>query len=472
MRLLYVFLLISCSLSVSADTSKYTWLNIFVTDKGKDRVTAIPIDSVSDMRFIRHNEMSDFYDSISIVLKNEQKCILSMNDVSEYSLGSNVPTLYITTNPVVSEISSKSEYLSAKFSMNCYGNYEDLDNVSVNIRGRGNSTWGYAKKPYRLKFEKKVSLCGLKKAKSYVLIANYIDNTLMKNAIAFKIGELLNMPYTNHSIPVNVVLNGKFKGAYMLSEKIGINSGSVDIDEEEGIIWEMDSYFDEEYKFKSQIYNLPVMVKDPDLIEIVNPKDGQTAEVAVDELLKKWQADFEQMEASVKTGNPENFIDIEQAVNYLLVNLVALNWELNWPKSVYLFKENAESLYKMGPLWDYDCAFNFQNSFDRKLFLSGDIFVGAKFYLDLIKSEVFKSAFEQKWILFKTELFPQVLEYMDEYAGIVKVSALQNGECWPGTGPDGNGRSSEDFSAALSELKDWLIKRVEFIDEAPYYGFF
>ena len=218
-------------ISFSSSASTPTWLNIFTNENGKTRVVATPLDDISEINFSKDDDNADYYSTISVVRKNGETKAVSMDNVTDYSLGTNVPTIYINTKPEVEEISSKTEYLPATFSMECYGDYEDVDDVSVNIRGRGNSTWSFSKKPYRLKFDKKISLCGLTKAKSFVLIANYVDGTLMKNAIAFKIGQLLEMPFTNHSIPVSVVLNGRYKGAYMLSEKIGINSGSVNIDE-------------------------------------------------------------------------------------------------------------------------------------------------------------------------------------------------------------------------------------------------
>ena len=90
------------------------------------------------------------------------------------------------------------------------------------MKGRGNSTWGYPKKPYRLKLNKKAEICGLGKAKNYVLLANHLDPTLMLNSVAFKIGRLLELPFTNHAIPVDVVLNGIYKGSYLLTEQIEV----------------------------------------------------------------------------------------------------------------------------------------------------------------------------------------------------------------------------------------------------------
>lgn len=103
------------------------------------------------------------------------------------------------------------------------------------------------------------------KAKNYVLLANHLDPTLMLNSVAFKIGRLLELPFTNHAIPVDVVLNGIYKGSYLLTEQIEVKENRVDLDENNSVMWELDSYWDDEPKFKSTAFNLPVMVKDPDL---------------------------------------------------------------------------------------------------------------------------------------------------------------------------------------------------------------
>ena len=130
-----------------------------------------------------------------------------------------IPELTITTtDPSIAEIPSKDYYLEGTLAVNGRGGYEDYTG-KTEVKGRGNSTWGYPKKPYRLKLNKKAEICGLGKAKNYVLLANHLDPTLMLNSVAFKIGRLLELPFTNHAIPVDVVLNGIYKGSYRCSFK-------------------------------------------------------------------------------------------------------------------------------------------------------------------------------------------------------------------------------------------------------------
>ena len=94
------------------------------------------------------------------------------------------------------------------------GMYSDIEADTVEFRGRGNSTWGMKKKPYRFKMKKKAAVCGLPKAKTFALIANYIDCSLMRNAVSLWVANYLQMPFANHCIPVRVYFNDILKGEY------------------------------------------------------------------------------------------------------------------------------------------------------------------------------------------------------------------------------------------------------------------
>ena len=398
-----------------------THLNIFYTDSlGVERVHSAALKDIGGITFGRCDTTNDYSD---ILIDSTR---VSMDSVKSYQLGTNVPLIRIYTDSVVNDVFSKEIYLSGYATLEGYGHYEDLDSTSLGIRGRGNTSWVEPKKPYRLKFSKKQSLCGLAAAKSFVLIANYIDATHSRNAFAFKLSQLLEMPYANHSIPVNVEFNGIPKGAYMLSEKIGIGKGSVNIDELTGIMWELDANYDEDYKFMSPIYNLPVMLADPDpedILEELNnklfppeepeepgeevkdpenpeetgeeikesesseetgaevkgfenqegfgeelrepekaeePNDSVPERLTAEEWFENWKDDFIRMEQSVKNGTPEETIDLNQLVDYVLVFLVTGNNDIDWPKSVKLYKQDKDSLYVFGTggefVWGYGYA--------------------------------------------------------------------------------------------------------------------
>ena len=318
-----------------------------------------------------------------------------------------IPELTITTtDPSIAEIPSKDYYLEGTLAVNGRGGYEDYTG-KTEVKGRGNSTWGYPKKPYRLKLNKKAEICGLGKAKNYVLLANHLDPTLMLNSVAFKIGRLLELPFTNHAIPVDVVLNGIYKGSYLLTEQIEVKENRVDLDENNSVMWELDSYWDDEPKFKSTAFNLPVMVKDPDLTT---------------EQFEYWKKDFNafttQFAKEPLEGNSYvDMIDIESVAKFLITFNLVHNMEINHPKSVFLHKE-GNGKYVMGPIWDFDWAYDYEgtsNHFGRyntPLFSSSMNGVGTAFFQRFLQDSRVKAIYKRTWQDFKNNKLDALLQYI------------------------------------------------------------
>ena len=361
-----------------------------------------------------------------------------------------IPELTITTtDPSIAEIPSKDYYLEGTLAVNGRGGYEDYTG-KTEIKGRGNSTWGYPKKPYRLKLNKKAEICGLGKAKNYVLLANHLDPTLMLNSVAFKIGRLLELPFTNHAIPVDVVLNGIYKGSYLLTEQIEVKENRVDLDENNSVMWELDSYWDDEPKFKSTAFNLPVMVKDPDLTT---------------EQFEYWKKDFNafttQFAKEPLEGNSYvDMIDIESVAKFLITFNLVHNMEINHPKSVFLHKE-GNGKYVMGPIWDFDWAYDYEgtsNHFGRyntPLFSSSMNGVGTAFFQRFLQDSRVKTIYKRTWQDFKNNKLDALLQYVDDYAVMLKPSVERNSELWENT---------RSFDTKVKELKTWLRNRADYID--------
>ena len=111
------------------------------------------------------------------------------------------------------------------------------DGKMVEIRLRGNSTMWLPKQPYRIKFPEKFSPLGLNhaKEKSWVLLANDADKTLLRNAVAFKAAKIMNDdPANNRFVPsiilVDLYLNGDYKGNYHLTDQVEVATGRVNVE--------------------------------------------------------------------------------------------------------------------------------------------------------------------------------------------------------------------------------------------------
>lgn len=433
----------------------------------------------------------DNMDAIEITNTNGKVDRVRENFIDSIVFGHNVPVININLKdyPNITDLFKgngfdKTTIYAATISIDGNGYYDDLKETDIEFRGRGNSTWSMPKTPYRFKFEKKKDLFGLPKAKSFALIANYLDPTLMRNAIAFKLAQMLEIPFQNHCIPVEVYLNGNYRGAYFLTEKIGVGGGSVDIDEEKGLLFELDSYFDENYKFKygwqtsssSSIKTLPVMVKDPDLDELQETLADKGFNA--NNYFKEWQKDitaaFDAIVTRDKSESLTDVVDIDSFTDYLLVYLVTCNREIRHPKSTYLYKEGLgkDYVYKFGPAWDFDWAYTYDGyegavSYNKVL-LDGDGDTnGGTFFRTFAQNKEVRELFDQKWEKFYNELWPELQKFMDEYAAVIEPSAITNGTKWTGTSGI---VSSFKFRENYKTLCDWLKKRVEWANTHKNHG--
>ena len=359
-----------------------------------------------------------------------------------------IPHLYITTEGNA-DITSKNNYLQADISIDGRNIYSDYTGTT-RIKGRGNSTWGLPKKPYRLKLDSKASLLGLSTEKDWVLLANYLDGTDMLNAIAMKLGKLLNMPYTNNIIPVELTLNGTYKGLYMFTEQVEAESSRVNTGDE-GVLLELDKNFDEPWQFKSASFNLPVMVKYPD--------------VTSNEELTTIKAQFEQMEALIAApdfpgNNYLDLIDGGSVADYLIVYMLTDNEEINHPKSTYIYKTSTGK-YTMGPIWDFDWAFGYEgsnthfSSYSRPLFWSSSS-VGTLFFSRILSDPQIKEMVRQKWSDFKSGKLTELLAFADEYSTLIEGARYYDYQLWK--------RGGADFTNEVSNLKTWLNNRVSYLD--------
>lgn len=418
----------------------------------------------------------NFDEDAAMIIVNESDS-LRMSEIEYFKVGKNTPRIDIVTNNPIKEITSKTVYEAGTLTFNGMGIYDDVE-ASVNIRGRGNSTWAYCpKKPYRLKFEKKQKLGNMRKCKSFALLANWIDESMMRNPAAFFSGQLIGMPYINDVLPVDVYLNGYYKGTYMLTEKVGINSGSVDLSDEDevnSIMFELDmnSADADEYPFRDSAFGIQIKYSDPDA-----PEDDEEREA----WLKEWRDDFNDFAETVKTAEADSIFekcDLNSLAKYIFVNNLTVNQELNHPKSVYIWKVRGGK-YNFGPCWDFDwcCGYGptynpypsatYKNPLLHKG--AGDYRgIGAAFFLPLVQNETFMAEFESVWREFYDEHLDEFWQKYEEYVNLQEPSAAHQGAVNDFNGSTYNKLAK--YRENVAKQRAWLENRIEFINSDPNRG--
>ncbi len=397
---------------------------------------------------------NDFSENLIYQLKAED------GSIKEYAIQieliPEIPHLYIQTEND-EKITSKDNYITADLKIDGKEIHKDFEG-RTGIRGRGNSSWALPKKPYKLKLDSKEGLFGLVPAKKWILLAEYLDGSMLYNAVPFKMGEMLGIPYTNHIIPVEVTLNGEYQGFYAFTEHKEVKEGRIDIGEE-GWLLELDSYFDEPLKFKSDKYQLPVMLQYPKADDM-SPEEG----LAVLHEVKK---DFEKLENLIFDDSfPRNgYLDLFDHfafVNYMLVYQLTKNSEISHPKSTYINKKK-DGKYNMGIIWDFDWGFGYSNTQHYRLstansaLLYGDA-PGTQFFNRIMEDPYIRAVFKVRWDWFRINHFEELKAYVKAYAEQVSQAYKKDHDIW------GKRDSTGDLEKDLDRLLTWLDARAEYLD--------
>ena len=285
-----------------------------------------------------------------------------------YERKTNLPCIYINTEGNKA-ISSTETYSYATM---VYVDENDGQTTydSLQIRGRGNSTWGLRKKPYRIKFHEKEKFLGkgYAKAKSWTLLANAADKTMMRNALTSAMGQFLGMAFNPAAKFVDLVLNDVYLGTYQVSDQVEVRAHRVDIVEQDyplpddaditgGYLLEVDGFADGNC-FKTSTYGVSVRIHNPDEDEIVSRQQTYITD---------YVNQFERALASSSYADAKKgyrqFVDSTSLANWYLATEVSANVDGFY--STYFYKQQADSLLYWGPLWDYDIAYNNDNRTDR-----------------------------------------------------------------------------------------------------------
>jgi len=283
--------------------------------------------------------------SVNVISRQDSAITSSFNmEVLNILVDTGLPVIYIDTDNA-QDITSKEDYVKMNLSIVSDNPVHDLVRTGLRdeIRGRGNSSWTWPKKPYRVRFAEKISLFGLEAARNWVLLANWKDYTLLSNTVALELGRRFGMPFTNHYVHVEVVLNGTYQGSYVLTEHIQVHEGRVDIDSRDGYLVELDVYFDEEPKFGTRNLGLPVMIISP-----------ETNYGFVEDSLNEFDAVVSAVDFPY--NNYTDLTDLDSLVDFLLINEIVNNHEITAPLSTYLYRDKGGKI-KWGPLWDFDHAY-------------------------------------------------------------------------------------------------------------------
>jgi hypothetical protein len=380
----------------------------------------------------------------------------------------NLPIIRIDTEnhaPIV----SKEEYINAQLKIEANTadpawNFE----APTQIRGRGNSTWYlHPKKPYKIKLLTKTTLMGMPADKEWVLLANYSDKTLLRNAVAMELSNRFGLPYAPRSRAVEVFLNGEYEGAYQLMENIKISTSRVNIPKltsadiagdavTGGYLLEIDQRRDGTIIYDTA-HGLPIVVQDPD------PITPEQWTYISSYLQQTEDTIYSENFADPSTGY-EQFINSQTFIDWYLVNEIFKNQDAKFFSSIWMYKERGGKL-SLGPVWDFDLGAG-NVDYDVTDDPTGWWVREGPWMSRLFEDPAFVARVEARWQELKAGQIDTIFTFIDQNAAALDQSQKNNFQRWPilNVYVWPNPVITGSYDGEVNQLKQWLTTRIQWMD--------
>lgn len=391
----------------------------------------------------------------------------------------NLPTVSIYVENLAEPRSKYTELKSIISVISANG--RKLVQDSGTVRLRGNFSIQMDKKPYRFKLNNKRKLLGSPaKAKKWTLVPSHGDKTLMRNWLCYDISDRIGMPYSPFCVPVNVWLNGDYKGCYQLCDQVDIRKGRINIDEMDtlcvsgdsltgGYFIEIDAYASSEASWFRSAHSNPVTIKSPDSDDIL-----AVQKTYITEHFNKMENELYNKNFDVETGY-QKYLDQATFIKRFIHQEFVANTDTYW--SVFMYKPRGDDKLYACPVWDLDLTFDNDdrtypiNQKTNWIYLSGGSNTGTmrNFVNILLSDSTFEHNMQAEWARIRcthaigeTEL----LEMVDMFADSLDLSQQMNFWRWPimNTTVHENPVIWGSYEAEVQNVKNSISGRIPWMD--------
>lgn len=382
-----------------------------------------------------------------------------------------IPVVYLFTNNV--PVDSKDIYVSGYMQIKNNLQGDSLFGGTMQIKGRGNSTWSMPKKPYKIKLDKKAGLLNMNSSKKWVLLANYADKSLIRNEVSFELSRRLQLMYTPASKYVDVILNGTYLGNYQLTEQIDVGTTKINVEEqsagantlpaiEGGYLLEADGFAASEPVNFTTLRGFNFTVHYPADDVISNEQKNfisQYLSMVEDSLFSNQFAD--------PVNGYQKYFDLESYINFYLVNEIIGNPDIFW--STYMYKYRGDAKIYSGPVWDFDIAANNDERIgDAVNRLMTDAAHEPKLWINrLMEDKTFRNKVRERWNAIKGSI-STINGYVDQLALYLSASQKKNFQAWNILSQKVylNLQVAGSYEGEITYLKNYLTTRIQFLDAA------
>lgn len=420
-------------------------------------------------------EELDFGEKRSFSLRNADGTVTA-SGVLTFQKSDRVAALYIRTDSGSMEQiwENKDQKEGGSYRLVTDSGEQDSDGPLAYIKGRGNSTWDWAKKPYRVELKESRRLLGMGKSSSWVLLANYTDNSYIRNKIVYDLADAIGLEASPKSEFVDLYLNGVYAGLYQLSEKLEVSAERLNLTDGYLMEWEIDGRMGEtDSSFRTE-QGQTVLIQYPKKL-----RESQVAEAA--ELVQQFEdALYAENGVNPETGKSlEEYIDLESWARKYLIEEISKNHDGGISSQYFYLKhtEKGDLLYA-GPVWDYDGSLGNGDWSIRRpegLLINQDIRIynpqdredvfRNRWFAALCRQETFWQEAAEQYETCVRPAVQQVLDKkIDDYLEKIQASAAMDKARWDGEESSMLRIYRDTLEEHGEYLKDFLEERLAFLD--------
>lgn len=374
-----------------------------------------------------------------------------------------------------------------------YGNNKLTDDIvydsMIKIKRKGHSSYMYDKKQYKIKAlnpdgtDNKTSILGMGEGSEWVINGSLADKSMMRNYIAYRIASEIggnNMSPDSRYCEVLMKDGDKltYQGVFLLMESISRGDDRVNIDKYNpknaysSYIVKRDrkTSFDIMLNTYAREQGLELGREDPDAdnwIAIKYPGQSKITQETIDYI----EADFSAIERVLYSEEPslykiyDRYIDMDSFVDYFLINEFFGNYDAG-EHSTYMHKNSGDVLY-MGPVWDFDQAFN--NSLFEELKTEDLAFEMQPMFKQLCNDKRFVRKLKERYTSLRANYMSEehVFSLIDETAAYLKAAQVREWYRWADDYLDDSGTKPGNYNIADIVVKGVTLSRFndEYTDE-------
>jgi len=423
----------------------------------------LPVDLTSHTLMVR---VYDAQGNVYPVTQELGKRDFKVGKTTEFTLTaenaecSGLPLLFVNTADRKT-IDSKEVWLEGTSCAIVYQDGSILD-APGKIKGRGNNTWSKPKKPFNVKFTEKQKPFGFPGNKSWALLADFYDRSLLRTAFMSAASRAADLDWTINYQHVNLYLNGNYNGVYVFTDKVEASSNRIEV-EDDGFIIEDDNYYKQENLYFKSLLNNNFTFKYPDDEEDI--KKGDANFVFIKDFIDQAEAAMLLLENDSSSTEYLNFIDITSFAKFHVASASVLLFD---PNRFYVLPSRQSKL-KMMPLWDAEWSLGLRPRGwgETTWSLVEDTYWDYAFYFRyLMRSPAFKLAVKQEWANFKSNV-EQVKNEMESVRQSISKAQAVNFKMWP-TNRNYYNITFDTWEEEVAYVMKFFDDRVAWLDD--YYN--